>query len=113
MEVKNRGEKLLGNVGSSVRGMSWGEVNHLGKTVNKDSDGIETRGGARKMGNEVHRNGTPRSFWDGERLEKAIRAFGRGFVSLALGTGGNVFLHIFKHPRPEIVSCKKVIGNVL
>jgi hypothetical protein len=64
-------EKDLHCFRGSGCGSRGDEVDHLGKSINEDDDGIKARLGAWELGDEIHGDLFPWLGWDGEWLEEA------------------------------------------
>ena len=113
MEFEDGVQESFHNDGGSVCSLSRGKVSHLRESVNKNQYGVISIGGSRELRNEIHGDGFPRAFGDGEGLQKSSWSLVRRFVSLARGTGGDVALNITFHLRPVVVTSEKVIGDIL
>ena len=55
--TKNCVKELLGNVWGSVGCLPRTKVDHLGESVNEDSDGIKSTSRSRQLCDEIHGNG--------------------------------------------------------
>ena len=75
----------------------------LGESINNHEDCITTRGG-RKSLNEIHRDGIPRTFGDGELLQQTVGLVTLGFSSHAGCTGLTILFYKFTESRPSIIS---------
>ncbi len=97
-----------------------GAVAHLGRndvhvfrqTINEDTDGVVTLGGAWQTSHEVDGYGVPTGGWNRKRLKQAGRDEGGGFVELAAvactDVGGDVGIHAW----PPNMTSEDVHGGV-
>ncbi len=97
-----------------------GAVAHLGRndvhvfrqTINEDTDGVVTLGGAGQTCHEVDGDGVPTESRNGERLKKAGRNERGGFVELAAMACTDVGGDVRIHARPPNMTSEDVHGGV-
>lgn len=79
------------------------EYTLFGEPINDHEDRITTRG-CRKGFNEVHGDGVPRTFGNGELLQQTVRLVTLGFSSHTGCTRLTVLLYEFTESGPSIIS---------
>ena len=100
----------------SVEGaLSGDESRHFGEAIYDDKDGvvsagIERRGDRRKFDDEVEGNGLPRTFGEGELLEKAVGLVPRGLRTRAGVACRTVIFDKLAHTRPIIFAANQYEG---
>ena len=95
--------------------LSRDESRHFGEAIYNDEDGvvsagIERRGDLREFDDEVEGNGLPRTFGDGELLEKAVGLVSRGLRARAGVACRTIIFDKFAHARPIILTANQFEG---
>ena len=102
-----------GKLDGAVAHFCRNDVDVFGQTIDKDTNGVMTLGGAGKSGHEVNGDGVPTGCRNGKRLKEAGRNERRWFVELAAVACADIRIDVGSHAWPPNVSRKDVHSRVL
>jgi hypothetical protein len=111
MEFEHVVKEDLGSFGGCGGGSGGDEVDHLGKGIYKDNNGIKSRLGAGQLGDEVHGDLFPWLGWDGEWLEEASRRLLACLDALAGVTGLHIVPYVIVESGPVEKSMYRFEGT--